>query len=474
MKKIFTYMTLMAAVILTACSDDDIAQSSTKVTSEDMKGVTGTITNVAEFEEGEGNQGGIRSKAQDYYDRVAGKLKFTWIKPNFDYGEHPDEYKANVDHIGIFAAGNPNVQLDFMLNPDKALIIKETTTTGMFISADGAVNPINGGKTYYSYYPYTNEGVFNATNVPISFRGQVQTANEQMGYYFKNTTEADVLFLASEKEAAAHLGKYDFMVSDGTAAADNEVKFYFTHVGSIVRFYMTCPSTADENMFYDSLQVYNSQANFTLDATMNLATKELTPTKTSHVMSLGFHPAIDMTCNNKHESSDPDEKKISWYWKENGLKGYIMAYMMVAPINLREITESPTLYLIGRKASYYTYIEYKTAKGDDDITEATFNALPKIQKMKIYENLTEYNEAHDPDISQDDFDKLPASDKMKDYERKVYKAELVKLKLEAGKHHQWVPAASPDSPIEFQNISIQEWENYPGFTNKDGAGTEDW
>ena len=84
MKKIFTYMTLMAAVILTACSDDDIAQSSTKVTSEDMKGVTGTITNVAEFEEGEGNQGGIRSKAQDYYDRVAGKLKFTWIKPDID------------------------------------------------------------------------------------------------------------------------------------------------------------------------------------------------------------------------------------------------------------------------------------------------------------------------------------------------------------------------------------------------------
>lgn len=442
MKKILTYMTLMAAVILTACSDDDIAQSSTKVTSEDMKGVTGTITNVAEFEEGEGNQGGIRSKAQDYYDRVAGKLKFTWIKPDIDYSVNPAEYKAKVDHIGIFAAENPNVQLDFMLNPDKDLIIKETTTTGMFISADGSVNPINGGKTYYSYYPYT-EGVFNATNVPISFRGQVQTANEQMGYYFSHNDDD---FLVSEKEAANHIGKYDYMVSDGTAAAENEVKFYFTHVGSIVRFYMICPSEASDKVFYDSLQVYHSEANFTLDATMNLAEKTLTPNKTSHVMSLAFNPAIDMTCNDKHTTGTEYQKKISWYWTEDGKTGCIMAYMMVAPINLKNyLEEAPTLYLIGRKA------------------------------LSFYEDFEDYNAAHDPDITEEQFNALLPSEKIKTYERKVYKAELSKLNLQAGKHHQWVPKnAEVDDPIKFQEISIETWKTGTEFTNTDGDGTEDW
>ena len=80
MKKIFTYMTLMAAALFTACSDDDIAQSSS-VTSLDKYAVTGTMANVAEFVEGAGESDALRSKSQLYYDRVNNKLKFTWTKP---------------------------------------------------------------------------------------------------------------------------------------------------------------------------------------------------------------------------------------------------------------------------------------------------------------------------------------------------------------------------------------------------------
>lgn len=474
MKKIFTYMTLMAAALFTACSDDDIAQSSS-VTSLDKYAVTGTMANVAEFVEGAGESDALRSKSQLYYDRVAGKLKFTWTKP--EAGD--PSYNEKVDHIGIFAKENGGVQFNFKLDPAEDLKVQETSVTGVFMPSDDGVSPITGGKQYYSYFPYKDQSpvYFTSVAVPMSYSGQVQTANEQMGYYF---SFEDGLFLESEKEAAAHLCGYEYMISDATATAGNHVHFHYSHVGSIVRFYMTCPSTVDENMFYDSLQVYNSQANFTIDATMNLATKELTPTKTSHVMSLGFHPAIDMTCNDKHTTGTEYEREISWYWKKDGSKGYIMAYMMVAPIDLHEIAESPTLYLIGRKASYYTLEEYNAAKGTS-IDVATFNALPKIQKMKIYETYVDYNtakgyESGDPGYiaNAEAYAYLPASDKMKDYERKVYKAELVKLKLEAGKHHQWVPAINPDSPIEFNLIEIQEWKDGPGFTNEDGAGTDDW
>ena len=463
-------LALPFAFALVACSDEDIATSSSVKDLIDEGAVTGTMANVAEFVEGAGESDALRSKSQLYYDRVNNKLKFTWTKP--EAGD--EDYDEKVDHIGIFAEGNKTTQMDFKLDPEQELSVQATSVTGVFMPSDGGVSPITGGTQYYSYFPYKDQSPVSFTSeaVPMSYSGQVQTANEQMGYYF---SYKDDLFLESEKAAAEHLAGYEYMISDATATAGNHVHFHYSHVGSIVRFYMTCPSTADENMYYDSLQVYNSQANFTIDATMNLATKELTPTKTSHVMSLGFHPAIDMTCNNKHTTGTDYEKKISWYWKENGSRGYIMAYMMVAPIDLHEITEFPTLYLIGRKASYYTLDGYNAAKGTS-IDKATFDALPKIERMKIYEasEREAYNALNGTNWTAEEFAALPASDKMKDYERKVYKADLVKLKLEAGKHHQWVPAIDPDSPIEFNLIEIQEWKDGPGFTNVDGIGTEEW
>ncbi len=485
MKKIFTYITLMAAVFLTACTDDDIAQSSTQSYLDELGAVTGTMASVAEFEEGVGDNDALTSKSQLYYDRVNSKMKFNWTKPNT---ENSEEYKAGVDHIGIFAATDNQeakaTQMDFMIDPEVALEENTSSVTAVFVPKDGGANPIHGGTVYYTYSPYKTQtietGDFTYEAVPISYLGQTQRANEQMGYYFASSNDA---FLTSEKEAASHLSQYTYLISDATATAGNHAHFTYSYVGSIVRFYMICPSVADDNIFYDSLQVYNSQADFTREATMNLATKAVTPTKTSHVMSLGFSPAIDMTCNNNHESSDPYQKKISYYWKEDGTRGYIMAYMMVSPINLSVLSENSTLYLIGRKASYYAdKTEYNTAKGyevgDDGYisTDEAYVALPKIERMKIYETKEAYNEAKGTTLDDAAFALLRPEDKMKDYERKVYKKTgMSKLNFQAGKHHQWsVSGATADDPITFDEISIETWKTGTEFTNTDGDGTEDW
>jgi len=431
MKKILTYMTLMAAVILTACSDDDIAKSSSVTDSLDKYAVTGTMANVAIFEEGIGDDDVLSSKSQLYYDRVNKKMKFTWVK--------------ETDHIGIYAKANSGTQMDYKLDPDQDLNVHESSVTGVFVRNDGGASTITGGTLYYSYFPYKEEstetGDFTYENIPISYRGQMQATNEQMNRYWQAGGDKDK-FLESEKAAAAHLGDYTYLISDATATAGNHVHFNYSYVGSIVRFYMVCPSHASDNIYYDSLQVYNSQANFTLDATMNLATKVVTPTKTSHVMSLGFHPAIDMT-------NDSDDSKDTYhYWDQESTApktGYIMAYMMVSPVNLSILNENSTLYLIGRKA------------------------------LSFYEYLADYNAAHDPDITEKQFNALLPSEKIKTYERKVYKAELSKLNLQAGKHHQWVPKnAEVDDPIKFQEISIETWKTGTEFTNADGAGTADW
>lgn len=474
-------LALTLTLALVSCSDDDFATSTTVTDPLDEQGaVTGMMANVAEFEEGVGDSDAPMSKSQLYYDRVAGKLKFNWTKPEAGDIEDPEVleiYKANVDHIGIYAEGNPGTQMDFMLDPNADLDVQETYVVGTFTPSDGSVSMITGGTKYYSYFPYRGVGEFTYNNVPISYRGQTQAANEKMGLYLANKTNPDAAFLISEKAAAAHLSGYEYMVAEAIATAGNHVHFSYSHVGSIVRFYMVCPSAADDNIFYDSIQVYNSQANFTREATVNLTTKVVTPTATSHVMSLGFRPAIDMTCNNKHTTGTEYEQEISKYWKTDGSRGYIMAYMMVAPINLKELTESSTLYFIGRQASYYTYSEYLAAKGktEEQVTEEQFNALPKIDRMKIYENVDDYNDAKLTSLDDTAFDALSPVDKMKDYERKVYKATLSKLNFEAGKHHQWsVSASEIDEPITFQEITIQEWEEGTGFTNTDGVGTEDW
>lgn len=461
MKKIFTYMALVTVAVLTACSDNDIAQSSSVTDSLDKFTVTGTMANVAVFEEGAGDSEPLASKSQLYYDRVNKKMKFTWVKA--------------TDHIGIYAEGNESTQLDFKLDPAEDLIDHGTSITGVFMPEDGGVNPIVGGTLYYTYFPYKavsiETGDFTYENIPISYRGQVQATNEQMNRYWQSTGDKDI-FLESEKAAAAHLSNYTYLVSDATATAGNHVHFQYSYVGSIVRFYIACPSKASDDIYYDSLQVYNSQANFTRDATLNLETKAVTPTKTSHVMSLGFHPAIDMT-------NDSDDSKDTYhYWDQESeapKTGYIMAYMMVSPIDLSGLSESSTLYLIGRKPSYYTWEEYKTAKGVY-ITEEAFNALDKVQKMKIYETMDAYNAAVDPDVDAATWATMTNIDKMRDFERKVYKkSNMSKLNFQAGKHHQWAAAdAGPDDPIIFQNITIQEWTEGTGFTNADGNGTEEW
>lgn len=486
MKKEFANILLPLSLALTltvafsSCSDEDFATTTTVTTDplDELGAVTGTMANVAEFEEGAGEADAdadrISAKSQLYYDRVNNKLKFTWTKP--EAGDV--DYDAKVDHIGIFAEGNTNTQMDFKLDPESELTIQTTSVTGVFMPKDGGLTTITGGTKYYSYFPYTAEtletGEITYESVPMSYRGQVQKTNEQMGYYFSYDDDE---FLESEKRAAAHLSNYAYLASDAVATSGNHVHFKYSHMGSIIRFYMTCPSLASENVFYDSLQVYNGNADFVLDARMNIMTKKLTPTKTSHVVSLGFHPAIDMTCNNKHATGTDYEKEISQYWRTNGAKGYIMGYMMMAPINLHDISGNTTLYLLGRQASYYTYSEYKTAKGNNEITEETFNALPKIERMKIYEDgeLESYKTATgNSTLTQEQFIALPLSDRMKDYQRKFYKATLVPLNIEAGKHHQWVPELNSDEPITFEEITIQKWEEGTGYTNTGGVGTGEW
>ena len=474
--KITNILFLMAATsFFAACSDSDIAGISLEE-KEETRSVTGTMVGIADFKAGEGDTDPV-AKSQLYYDRVKNKLKFTW---------------RTDDKIGIF----PNIggeQFAFKLDSETPLIEQDSYVTGKFDPYDPlAAYPIEKTQKYFSYFPY-KDGDFNYDAVPVSFGEpvQTQTANEQMYWYNLNKTNPDSKFLASEKAAAAHTSAYDFMVSDATSTEDAHVHFDYKHLGAMVRFYMYCPGTPSNtygtpgfDMYIDSLQVVNDSKPFTVDATVNIEDKTLTPTRTSRVMTLRFNPAIDMT----NYDTNPDNPILDktkedgsyYYWRKAGttgnIYGYIMAYMMIAPIDLTgEEVKKSTLYLVTRKASYYADVEAYNTGNSTSITTDEFNALKKEQRMKVYIDYDAYNKAEGKSLTPEQFAALRPYEKMKDYERKIYaKNDMSKINFEAGKHYQWnVTDAGDDEPITFHEITIQEWKAATGWTNG-GAGTEDW
>ena len=464
MKKIRNILfALPLALTLIACSDDDIATTPASTNPLDELGaVTGTLVNVEEFKAGEGDVDPLVSKSQFYYDRVNGKLKFTWVEN---------------DKIGIFPNDIEGDQFPFVIDWAAGLQTTDSYVTGIFNPVDEeAAYPIMVTQKYFSYFPY-KAGTFHYDAVPISYANQTQTANEKT-YLYNNRTIGNnaELFLESEKAAAAHTAAYDFMLSDAISTQAAHVHFDYKHMGAMVRFYMYPPEAPEEGVYIDSLQVVNNDRKFLIEGTMNIDTKALTPTKSSRVMTLKFSPAVDMT----NYGSGSDETLDSYqYWRtaaSGKIYGYIMAYMMLSPVDLTaEGVDNSTLYLITRQPSYYeTKKTYNDAKGtslDDD----DFAALKKWQRMKIYETIDEYNAAVEPDVTPEQWSSMTIEQKMKDYTRKIYSATLSKINFEAGKHYQWnVTNATEDTPITFEEITIQEWAEGTGFTNEDGAGTEDW
>ena len=466
-KDILFTLTLAFALslVFSSCSDDDLA-ASPKVTDPldellDRYAVTGTMASTAEFEGGIGDADGenerIAPKSQLYYDRVNNKLKFTWTEG---------------DKIGIFSESNDKSQFAFILDNSTPLTVQETSVSGVFEPFDkDAAYPINVTTKYYSYFPFkaqTEEtGEFTYNDVPVTYRDQTQTANEQMNLYFRMHDDD---FLKTEKAATAHLATYDYMVSDVTSTEAAHVHFNYSHMGSIVRFYIQCPVASNPGLFVDSLQVVNNDKFFTTDAVMNINAHSLEQRKTSRVMSLKFNPAIDMT--NNYDKS----KGTYHYWNsKKPANGYIMAYMMIAPTDLsREEVGNSTLYMIARQPKYYTtateYNSYYGTSLDDD----AFAALNQFQKMKVYKDVDAYNTAKETSLSAEDFAALPIDKKLIDPERKIYNATLSKINFEAGKHYQWKPVLNPDDPITFKEITIQEWKEGINYTNTDGTGTGDW
>ena len=322
-----------------------------------------------------------------------------------------------TDALGVFPINATNIstaQQKFSINANDI-----NGLSAKFSNADTDVNSITSGQRYVAYSPFTAVDE-DKKFIHVTYRNQIQKESVNMDAYYQRSQSDEQMqaYLASEKEASAHLGKYDYMVSAATAPEHGNMSFHFTRLGSIVRFYLRIPAEG----FYDSIQVINKDAAFILDADMDItktnSSEAFTNPVTSHIVSLSFQKEKkDENGNVSHSGFDLTDTPDNHYYgtPSSGIRrGYIIAYMMFAPINLKaDNIGMSTLYLLGH---------------DKNGNKTYFRAKDKLTKINIAQNKTQ----------------------------------------------QWAPATLElDEPIDFVPVEVEIWKNDTNFDN-DGTGTDDW
>lgn len=363
------YILFAIAAMMTSCSQDVIEDSAFHGDE-----VSATLPEL--------DYGNVKTRSALVYDYNDRKMHFTW---------------ESGDKIGVFAVNDDasrRQQVQFNLTKGAGSI------AGGFVSSDESVQTIEKDKQYIAFRPYSKEDDYSALDVIYS--GQKAKAFPKMKYFpFKGNADKDEgKYNESEKAASAHLSTTDYMASLPTKAEqDGHCAFEFKRIGAVVRFYLKSPRA----MVYDGIQLVAPGKKFVLTGILEADKRTIEPVSTSSAMELEFSPKLEMRTEVSSSAAD-------YYY--NGA-GYIVSYMMIAPIDLRDAGEI-SIYL----------------KGHDD-------------------NGTYYFKSQ---------------------------GELEKPNLTANMFYQWTSGDNNGDPaIIFDHISVQEWERDVIYSNgEEGTGTSTW
>ena len=300
------------------------------------------------------------------------------------------------DKIGVFAVNSDPArrqQIQYDLKGGAG------TIAGSFDSYDTDVQAsIEKNKSYLAFRPYSKVG--NYAKLDVKYDGQTAKAYPKMKYFpFPGNVNANAnagKYNASEAAASAHLTDADYMVAPPVVASmDHHCAFEFKRIGAVVRFYLKSPKA----MIYDGIQLVAKGKKFVLSGMLDAQKRVITPVTTSTAMFLNFSSPLDM--------SKPTSTSADYYY--NGV-GYIVSYMMIAPIDLRD-AEDISIYLKGHIGSTTYY--YKS------------------------------------------------------------QGTLEKPNLTANMFYQWTSGDNNGDPaIIFDHISVQEWERDVIYSNgEEGTGT---
>lgn len=321
------------------------------------------------------------------------------------------------DLVGVFPVQDDNSKSQIVYTVNEMI----SAHRARFTQVDNAVSPeITTGKQFVSYKPAKDNYERKSSEIPFSFANQYQENPVNMKSYWDtlqvNKGEGKY-YKASEKMASIHLPEYDFQVSAGAAPRDNHLVFDYTRLSSFVRLYLK----VKEEATYDSIIILNKDADFFIDGTMdiskNVSSAAFTPKTKLHYVTLRLGKKTVKNGVTEYAGfsiwNDQNDEKKCALWSAEKEAGYIVAYMAFVPIQLKNLANGCTLYLLG----------------------------------------------HD-----------------KSGNKKYYRAKttLSKYNLEQNKIQQWAPSEnSVDEPIEVIPVEVEEWKADMEFSNE-GTGTEEW
>lgn len=325
------------------------------------------------------------------------------------------------DLVGVFPVQDDNSKSQIVYTVNEMISAHRARFTQ--VDQDAQPDSINKGEQFVSYKPATENYEGKSSEIPFSFANQYQENPVNMKSYLdtlKVNKGEGKYYKASEEMASIHLPKYDYQVSSGAAPRDNHLVFDYTRLSSFVRLYLK----VKEEAIYDSIIILNKDADFFIDGTMdiskNVSSKAFKPKTKLHYVTLrlgektvenGVTKYAGFKIWNDHEAKE-DEKKCT-LWSARQEAGYIVAYMAFVPIQLKNLANGCTLYLLGH---------------DDSGNKKYYRA----------------------------------------------KTTLSKYNLEQNKIQQWAPSEnSVDEPIEVIPVEVEEWKADMEFSNE-GTGTEEW
>ena len=323
------------------------------------------------------------------------------------------------DLVGVFPVQDDNSKSQIVYTVNEMISAHRARFTQ--VDQDAQPDNINKGEQFVSYKPAKEKYEGKSTEIPFSFANQYQENPVNMKSYWDSLKVSSIgegkYYKESEKMASSHLPEYDFQVSSGAAPRDNHLVFDYTRLSSFVRLYLK----VTEEATYDSIIILNKDADFFIDGTMdiskNVSSKAFTPKTKLHYVTLRLGKKTVVDGVTKYDGfriwNDQNDEKKCALWSAEKKAGYIVAYMAFVPIQLKNLANGCTLYLLG----------------------------------------------HD-----------------KSGNKKYYRATkpLSKYNLEQNKIQQWAPSEhSVDEPIEVIPVEVEEWKADMEFSNE-GTGTEEW
>lgn len=402
-------------MLLVSCSSDSIVADGEMILEE------GTMATKPSLESGDASRSALFLKD--------GKMMFEW---------------RDTDKIAVYPMYKEGANQDFNSIDEsmmKKLMYRRSTTNSVDLDkAEFSINDekyildVKNTRDYVAWAPLLEGPAFENrrvpelgyTEMPVVYNGQIQASNVEMGHYVTTDNTEMAAYMASEKAASAHLGTFDYLYAQGNQGMTGYTCFNFSHLQATIRFYMVIPEP-DKPQVFDSLIIYHKHDagdiagyNFVTKGRFNLDTKSMTVDEIASklTLKLGTETAgMDLI---DHEVGSDTEGEYKSVYKR-GDRYFLIAYMQMYPVNITmDNMQKPTLYLCGHTGSETTG----------------------------------------------------------DLKKNFYKARLDKKNILAGKWYQWATSLDEDQPIEFEVVSVQEWEADDTFYNtvnkQEGQGTQDW